>query len=729
MEAVLFALGATLVVGSLSGLASSFRIGALMRRIEVLEARERRVGTAHVQVHAPVSTLAPAEPLVAPRKLQPTVGARIATPIDPPVPAPLPPLPGPIGPESDVRSPKSDWWKAFEQRVGTRWTSWLGAAALVIGAALFVKFAIQQGWVGPAARLALGTVGGIALLVAGWRAQRAAMRPLAHGLFGAGLGVLYVSVYVAFASHGLIPRELAVGAMISVTLVGGAIAVWFDAEVVAVLALLGGLFTPVAVSSGGGGRDELFTYLLVLDIGACLLALVRRWRAVEWIAIVGTWVLWGGWLQTHHVPAEWRGELAWLAAFHLVFLILPFGHHLRRQIALAPGRISMALVSASSVGCGAIIIADGQRNVLGAIALVMAATYYTLGAITRRRLPGDGRAHFGLTALAVACATSAVPLLLRDRGIVLAWSLEAPVLLALGFVHRYHALRRAALVLLGAAAAAVFALDPPGHAAVVFANLRFLAGLPVPIAAALFVAVHRALRARYGDDRDRWHGVLAGLGGAVVMLGMLHVELATWLADLGRPGAAASVAALVWAAGAAIAAQLGGRRRDLIGIVAGAGFVTVAAVLALRAYQLPLDAPLPVIANPQFGAGVATLLAGMALAIAFDRRDHHAGRQLVALVLAAFGALLGVEAYVHYRTQTALTVAWTSYAVVLLAFGFALQRRGPRLGGLGLLGVVASKLVLFDLSGAPPLHRVLSFLALGAVMIVASYAYHRLERR
>jgi hypothetical protein len=303
------------------------------------------------------------------------------------------------------------------------------------------------------------------------------------------------------------------------------------------------------------------------------------------------------------------------------------------------------------------------------------------------------------------------------------------VLLALGFVHRYHALRRAALLLLGAAAAGVFVLDPPGHALVPFANLGFLAALPVPIAATLFVAVHRALGARCGDDRDRWHGVIAGLGGAVVLLGMVHLELATWLADLGRPGTAAAVAALVWAAGAAIAAAAGGRRRDLVAIVAGGGFVTIAAVLALRAYQLPLDAPLAVIANPRFGAGAAVILAGMALAVAIGRRDDQLGRQLWFLVLGSLGVLVGVEGWVHYHTQTALTVGWTGYSVALLALGFALERRTLRLGGLGLLGLVSTKLVLFDLSGAPPLHRVLSFLALGAVMILASYAYHRLERR
>ena len=132
--------------------------------------------------------------------------------------------------------------------------------------------------------------------------------------------------------------------------------------------------------------------------------------------------------------------------------------------------------------------------------------------------------------------------------------------------------------------------------------------------------------------------------------------------------------------------------------------------------------------NPRFASGAAVILAGIALA-AGRRGDRDHGRHLWFITLGGLGILVGAEAYLHYLTQTSLSAAWTTYAVALLALGFALRRRALRLAGLAGLGIVATKLVLLDLSGAPPLHRVLSFLSLGALMIVASYAYHRLERR
>ncbi|HQP66451.1 MAG TPA: DUF2339 domain-containing protein, partial [Quisquiliibacterium sp.] len=51
-----------------------------------------------------------------------------------------------------------------------------------------------------------------------------------------------------------------------------------DAAILATLAALGAYLTPALASSGDGGRDALFAYLLVLDLGVLVVAARRRWR-------------------------------------------------------------------------------------------------------------------------------------------------------------------------------------------------------------------------------------------------------------------------------------------------------------------------------------------------------------------------------------------------------------------------------------------------------------------
>ncbi len=76
-----------------------------------------------------------------------------------------------------------------------------------------------------------------------------------------------------------------------------------------------------------------------------------------------------------------------------------------------------------------------------------------------------------------------------------------------------------------------------------------------------------------------------------------------------------------------------------------------------------------------------------------------------------------------------LSIAWGSYSIFLLITGFATRIRGWRLGGLVLFGVTCLKLVLIDLARLEQLHRILSFMAMGLLLMAASYLYHRLEKR
>ena len=79
-------------------------------------------------------------------------------------------------------------------------------------------------------------------------------------------------------------------------------------------------------------------------------------------------------------------------------------------------------------------------------------------------------------------------------------------------------------------------------------------------------------------------------------------------------------------------------------------------------------------------------------------------------------------------TQTSgemLTVAWGLEGLALLACGFALRERVLRLQGLAVLLICILKLFLYDLRNLDTLPRILSFIALGAIMLGVSWIYTR----
>ena len=119
---------------------------------------------------------------------------------------------------------------------------------------------------------------------------------------------------------------------------------------------------------------------------------------------------------------------------------------------------------------------------------------------------------------------------------------------------------------------------------------------------------------------------------------------------------------------------------------------------------------------------------------------HTTGR-LFSVGLILLFALLNAETWIHainshtnpeqarWIAQMSLSLVWGLYATALLILGFRCRLRPARLCALGLFGLTALKLVLVDMAKVQEVYRILSFVALGLLMILASYLYHRAEKR
>ncbi len=69
------------------------------------------------------------------------------------------------------------------------------------------------------------------------------------------------------------------------------------------------------------------------------------------------------------------------------------------------------------------------------------------------------------------------------------------------------------------------------------------------------------------------------------------------------------------------------------------------------------------------------------------------------------------------------------YGIVVLAYGIARQSPENRALGLVLLGVVVGKLYLYDVWLLTRFYRITAFVALGALLLAASYLYSRFKQR
>jgi uncharacterized membrane protein len=78
------------------------------------------------------------------------------------------------------------------------------------------------------------------------------------------------------------------------------------------------------------------------------------------------------------------------------------------------------------------------------------------------------------------------------------------------------------------------------------------------------------------------------------------------------------------------------------------------------------------------------------------------------------------------RGHTSVSTFWGAIGLAALYLGLKRESPGLRLAGFALFGVSLAKIFLFDLSMLSSVTRALSFLAVGAVLLLAGFFYQRL---
>jgi uncharacterized membrane protein len=105
-----------------------------------------------------------------------------------------------------------------------------------------------------------------------------------------------------------------------------------------------------------------------------------------------------------------------------------------------------------------------------------------------------------------------------------------------------------------------------------------------------------------------------------------------------------------------------------------------------------------------------------------------------ATALVYLGSVLIVDTLGVYRFgetresgQAWLSAFWTVTAIGAVVVGLVRRQATVRLGGLALLAVAIVKVWTYDLAELDELARVLSFVGLGLLLLVGSFAYARIK--
>lgn len=663
-------------------------------------------------------------------------------------------------------APSVNW----EERIAGRWYVYAGAAVLVMGVVLGLKWAydVRLLQVSPPVRCIAAAIFGVGLLGAGGEIQKRFNAWAATGCFGAGIGTVYAAAYVGFNLYSLFGPGVALMLLGATSVLGVAVSVRSRLAAVGVLSIVVGFVAPLLLWEHSGPAWALPSYLVALLAMATAVGVLRggAFRLMRDVALAGTLLIGAGWMID--LPADAR-IAAWV--FLGVTWVIAQAEMVRNALK-APSGFGLPEVNgqdldslwrgqtlATSFGVSMWAAGFGYHVALGAGAtgdwlaaaaccVSSAGLAHTLAPVSFKA-PEDGSKSLGVTQ--------------EHWKQVTAWNfwLQAGVLLGItvlillggvaegaawtglgaGAVLLARRLRSQPLAFYGAGAFLMLIIratvSPSWHAGVMDVPAEVLTVKFTWWSVGLIVGAFGATWAMW--VRDAFATGLK-LAAGVASLGVLVVCVAT-----ARDSSHGLGVLFTWIGLATGLVALARRPRGRALGPAACVALALAGVawLGRFAFDEWADLAWPLMLQPG-------LLSAVALALAFGpmwrwRRDRACESKVARfmaergcwasglILLASTSRFLAHAARVFEVQADArsamISMWWGVFGFVTVVLGFRWRASPVRFAGLGLMAIGAAKAVLIDLADVSTLWRVVSFLALGALLMTVGVGYQKFEKR
>lgn len=696
----------------------------------------------------------------------PPTPARVpsATPAAPSATASYAQPPGPARPRK-TRS-RGEW----EALIGERWLNRIGALALIIGIAFFLRHAFEQDWIGPTVRVLIGVaVGLIGVWLASTRRERYPV--FSQGVLGAGIAVLYLSAFASFNFYSLISQPVAFLAMSAVTALTFERASRFDSLAVGLIGWAGGFLTPALLWEAGspGSGDGLFIYLVALNIALVALTTIKpkRWWLLEPLSFFATWITYVTWFEESFDDSIRAAAVAFVLIIWALYLLA----QVRKLVAAEPKRRALTIVigganAAFTLGALSGSIGQPYPRSMGAVALGFTLIYLGISMASKKTL-------VSLEVTAAAFLLLAIGFQFEDFVAVSLWAIEALALFWRGVAKDRRYLRFTGLAIYAISVLGLLVTD--GALAALTPSRSILLANPRAAAFALVALAGLACASTYRlanpTPDGRWvPPTLHYLWGGLLFVGFTVEtnDLYRGLLSTAGPLEAdeirftrAMVLAVVWALFAVAMvgfSYLTEIRPAALLALGSLGLALALGVMRGITYDPP-SALVPVI-NIRVLALVAIAGAVVVIMKLLDEMPEGI-KELERVLGAAIAVLLFVlitgetkdffqkqiaeviprsttffpEPVTAEQTsridalrnqqQLALSGVWLAYSLIAMSIGILRRKLSYRIASIVLFGITILKVFLFDLSFLDSIYRTAAFIGLGLILLLVSFLYQR----
>jgi len=316
----------------------------------------------------------------------------------------------------------------LEKFIGENLVNKIGIAILVLAIGFFVKYAIDNNWIGPVGRVGIGVLcGGILIGIA--HTLRNSYKAFSSVLVGGGLAVLYFTITLAYHQFHLFDQTPAFIIMIVITAFAVALSLLYNKQELAVIALIGGLSSPFLVSNGNANYSALFIYLVVLNTGLMVIAYNKLWRILNATAFGLTVMVVGGVIYSLTDKTYVTGFI-YSTVLYLLFFFINVANNIRENKKFIAIDFSILLINTAlyfAAGLYLLTVANLDQY-RGLFSAGLAVVNLVLSFILFRNRKVDTNVLYLLIGITLTFISLTAPIQLHGHNITLFWAAESVLL-------------------------------------------------------------------------------------------------------------------------------------------------------------------------------------------------------------------------------------------------------------------------------------------------------------
>lgn len=319
----------------------------------------------------------------------------------------------------------------LEKFIGENLINKIGIVITVLGIIFSVKYAIDNEYINEAGRVLIG-IGAGGLLIGIAHKLRLKYTSFSSVLVGGGLATLYFTIGLAFQEYQIFSQTVAFAIMLVITIFAVLLSILYGKQELAVLAIIGGFATPLAVSTGAGNYKILFSYLLLLNVGMLALAYFKKWRIVNIVSYFFTIIMFSAWLgdsvSKNKLPLN--GAFFFATIFYFVFFFQNIIYNLKESKKFKAWEFFILLSNSFAYfGAGLYILHNSAPEFKGFFTALVSIFNFIFAFSLYKKSEIDRNLVYLLIGLVLSFISLIGPIQLHGNYITLFWAAEAVILL------------------------------------------------------------------------------------------------------------------------------------------------------------------------------------------------------------------------------------------------------------------------------------------------------------